>query len=199
MACTLADFAGVSVVGQCGTGRDAMALVTEQTIDVLVLDWRIPDGGTALIADLRQRRQAMKILILSADDTAATVGAALQAGASGYLVKSSGGNELAAVIRRLADGEPYVSPELAARLLTVRPERVSRPTTSVDDLSARETDIIRRVAEGQTNKEVARTLKISEKTVKHYMTTIMQKLHVRNRVEACAMVLRFSQEKVDAD
>lgn len=187
---TINETGALSVSGEGGSGAAALAL---PEVDVILLDWHIPDGGPDLVIKLRQGRPQVRILALTADDSMETVTAALSTGANGYITKSSSGLELVSTIQRVAAGEAYIAPDLAGRLLS----KISRPAKladdGLDDLSARELDILKRVSGGQTNKEVARDLAISENTVKQFMTTIMRKLNVRNRVEASAVVLKQGQ------
>jgi two-component system, NarL family, nitrate/nitrite response regulator NarL len=114
---------------------------------------------------------------------------ALRFGALGYVLKGVGAGELVDLVRGLAQGQSYVSPSLAGRLLVGMKSRKPGPETPLEDLTKREEDILRLVAQGRSNREVGQTLDLQEKTVKHYMTAILQKLHVRNRVEA-AMLAR---------
>jgi len=106
--------------------------------------------------------------------------------ALGYVLKGTSGQELINTMRAVSRGESYVSPGLAARLLTIakRPPTGAAQDGELPELTKREESILDHVARGMTNKEIVRSLNISEKTVKHYMTNIMQKLQVRNRVEA---------------
>ncbi len=110
---------------------------------------------------------------------------ALKAGASGYILKGVGARELVEILADLAEGRTYVAPSLAMMVLaTLNAPCTGRAATPFDTLTTREEDILRRVAEGKSNKEVARDLDLQEKTVKHYMTAILQKLHARSRTEA---------------
>jgi two-component system nitrate/nitrite response regulator NarL len=115
---------------------------------------------------------------------------ALQAGARGYILKGVGGEELVGIVRAVNRGESYVSPDLAARLLVEVRSGNTRDAASdpVAGLTAREEQILKLVSRGLSNKEVGRDLDLREKTIKHYMTNILQKLQVRNRVEAAIMV-----------
>jgi DNA-binding NarL/FixJ family response regulator len=135
--------------------------------------------------------------MLTVSESEEHVSQALAAGAQGYVLKGTSGPELIHTMRAVARGESYVSPSLAARLLTMsrRTPQVSNEDSDRADLTPREEGILDHVALGMTNKEIARRLSISEKTVKHYMTNIMQKLHVRNRVEA---VLAFQRKPARA-
>jgi two-component system nitrate/nitrite response regulator NarL len=115
---------------------------------------------------------------------------ALKAGALGYVLKGVGGGELVRVVRGVAQGSSYVSPALAARLLKEAGEpdtKAEHPLNRLAALTDREREILEHVADGMSNKEVARALDLQEKTVKHYMTNILKKLNVRNRVEAAIL------------
>jgi two-component system nitrate/nitrite response regulator NarL len=124
---------------------------------------------------------------LTASDCDNDVATMLQLGVRGYLLKDCTGQEIVRAVQRVHAGEFYVTPSLAARLLT----EMSAPAPKADDiseeLSSREEIVLAQVSKGLTNKEIARALNLREKTVKHYMTNIMQKLGVRNRLEAVLM------------
>ena len=141
-----------------------------------------------LVAALREAitlPDAPKIAMLTASEEDDQVMQALKAGALGYVLKGVGARELVGIVKDLARGQTYVSPVLAGRLLaSMRNGGAARPANPLADLSKREEDILRLVAEGKSNKEIGLTLDLQEKTVKHYMTNILQKLQVRNRVEA---------------
>jgi DNA-binding NarL/FixJ family response regulator len=119
---------------------------------------------------------------------------ALKAGAIGYVLKGISAGELAAILAGIARGEAHVAPALAARILNDFRKPAAKPRAPIDDLSKREEDILRHVATGMSNREVAEKLGIQEKTVKHYMTSILEKLHARNRVEA-ALIAREAWDK----
>ena len=190
VARTLSDDAGILVVGQ-GQDADAAVELTERlSPDIVLLDISMPAGGG--ISALR-RIMAMsappKVAMLTVSEDDDDVMQALKAGAVGYLLKGVGSRELVSIVKDVARGQSYVSPALAARILNAMRDGGSAKRTEnpIDDLSKREEDILRLVAEGKSNKEVGRALDLQEKTVKHYMTTILQKLHVRNRVEAAVL------------
>ena len=118
--------------------------------------------------------------------------AALRAGARGYILKGIGGRDLVAIMRAIYRGESYVSPDLAAKLLVDMQVKKTVPDDEdpLAELTSREEQILRGVARGLSNKEIGAELRIQEKTVKHYMTNILQKLQVRNRVEAALLAGR---------
>lgn len=190
VARTLGEAPEFEVIGQAQNATEAARLAAALAPDIVLLDISMPEGGG--IGALRQimalpspPRCAM--LTVSEDDDDVLM--ALKAGAVGYILKGVGSAELLSIVSDISQGRSYVSPTLAARILNAmrngRAEaRTARP---IDDLSKREEDILRLVADGKSNKEVGRVLDLQEKTVKHYMTSILQKLHVRNRTEAAVL------------
>jgi len=129
--------------------------------------------------------------MLTASEDEEHVGSALRAGARGYILKGSDGSELVRLVRAIASGDSYVPPHLAARFLTRKRERTDADK-NLDGLTAREAEVVVFLKRGMSNKEIARAFNCAERTVKHHMTSIMQKLNVRNRVQ---VALRC-QEKV---
>jgi two-component system, NarL family, nitrate/nitrite response regulator NarL len=190
VARTLADAGGIDVVGQAADGEAAVALVAELRPDLVLLDVSMPKGGgLPALARIAQMEAPPKIAMLTASEEDDDLMQALRLGALGYVLKGVGAGELVEVVRGMADGQSYVSPGLAGRLLVGMKSRGGPPSNPLEDLTKREEDILRLVAQGLSNREVGQTLDLQEKTVKHYMTAILQKLHVRNRVEA-AMLAR---------
>lgn len=189
VARTLSDDSALEVVAQADDAQAAVQLAAQHRPDVLLLDLSMPNGGG--IAALKQviasdHHPKIAMLTVSEDDD--DVLQALKAGALGYILKGVGARDLVAIVKGLADGQSYVSPSLAAKILNaMRAGEAKRSQNPMDELSKREEDILRLVAEGKSNKEVGRDLDLQEKTVKHYMTSILQKLHVRNRVEAVVL------------
>lgn len=190
VARTLADAGGIEVVGQAADGEAAAAMVAELRPDLVLLDISMPKGGgLQALARIMQAGNPPKIAMLTASEGDDDLIQALRLGALGYVLKGVGAGELVDLVRGLAQGQSYVSPGLAGRLLVGMKSRSSAPANPLEDLTKREEDILRLVAQGLSNREVGQTLDLQEKTVKHYMTAILQKLHVRNRVEA-AMLAR---------
>jgi DNA-binding NarL/FixJ family response regulator len=187
----------LEVVAEGACADDAIRIVRDELPDIVLLDVSMPGGGIEAARAISHSCPAVKTIMLTVSESEEHVSQALAAGAHGYVLKGTSGPELINTMRAVARGESYVSPSLAARLLTVsrRAPQVSNEDSDRADLTPREEGILDHVAQGMTNKEIARRLNISEKTVKHYMTNIMQKLHVRNRVEA---VLAFQRKPVRA-
>ncbi|MCL5952431.1 MAG: response regulator transcription factor [Chloroflexi bacterium] len=176
----------IEVVGQGETAEEAFRLGTELLPDILLLDISIPGGGLSAVPKIAAACPVTKIVMLTASEEEDDVVAALQAGARGYIVKGVAARELVRVLRAVHAGEAYVTPALAASLLAVMPGKPAgeRGASPLQDLTERERQILELVAAGHSNKEIGQQLYLSEKTVKHYMTNILQKLHVRNRVQA---------------
>lgn len=189
VARTVQDDPGMTVVGQAETCASGLALAKKSLPDVVLQDLKLPDGsGLDAITALQAQCPLAKIIVLTALEDEEALLAALKAGASGYLLKGVSSLELTSVIRAIADGETYVTPRMAGRLLQeMSPRRGARPV-GIADLTERERSILELVSEGLTNKEIAQRLYLREKTVKHYMTNILQKLQVRNRVEAALLL-----------
>jgi two-component system, NarL family, nitrate/nitrite response regulator NarL len=190
VARTLADAGGIEVVGQAADGEAVVAMVMALQPDLVLLDISMPKGGgLPALARITQLSPAPRVAMLTASEEDDDLIRALQLGALGYVLKGIGAGELVDVVRGLADGQSYVSPGLAGRLLVGMRAKSGAAANPLEDLTKREEDILRLVAQGLSNREVGQTLDLQEKTVKHYMTAILQKLHVRNRVEA-AMLAR---------
>jgi len=189
---TLNEEAGVAVVGEADTASGAIEMARGTLPDVVLLDLKLPDAsGLTVVETLQHECPYSRVIVLTAVEDEDALLQALKQGARGYLVKGISGHELKTVVRAIARGETYVSPSMAGRLLkelTTAEERST--TTGVASLTERERSILQLVAEGLTNKEIAADLFLSEKTVKHYMTNILQKLQVRNRVEAALLASR---------
>jgi two-component system nitrate/nitrite response regulator NarL len=196
VARTLAERAGFQVAGACGSAADAVSLAERLRPDLVLLDISMPGGGIEAARRIATLDGAIKIVMLTVSERDEDVMEALKAGAHGYALKGVGASELVDIVRTVASGGSFVSPTLAARLLQAMqtPDRADR--SSGDPLAAlapREEQILGLVAKGLSNKEVARELDLQEKTVKHYMTSILQKLHVRNRVEAALLAHEASR------
>jgi DNA-binding NarL/FixJ family response regulator len=189
VARTLAEAEGIEIVGQVGSATETEAAVAEFRPDLALLDISMPGGGVRAARRILAAHPEVCVVMLTASEDGDDVKAAFEAGASGYVLKGIGGKDLARVVRELAGGDSYVSPSLAARLLKSRLAQGSGgPVVSgIEGLTKREEDVLRLVARGLSNREIGGETGLQEKTVKHYMTGILQKLPARNRVEAALM------------
>lgn len=186
VAFTIRSSQNFDIVAEGASAEDAIRIAQEHLPDVILLDVSMPGGGIEAARAISADCPVVKVIMLTVSEHEEDVTKALEAGANGYILKGTSGTDLLTTLQSVSRGESYVSPGLAARLLAVSMRNVrqqSRPAEQVD-LTKREEQILELVARGLTNKEIANNLTISEKTVKHYMTNVMQKLQVRNRVEA---------------
>jgi len=186
---SLAGKLDITVVAQASTGEDALRLARDLLPEVLLLDIAMPgQGGLATVAKVAVACPVTKIVMLTVSEHEDDLLAAFRAGARGYLLKGISARELANVIRAVAAGEIYVSPALAAGMLVELTR--NRPPDPLSELTEREREILQLVAEGLTNREIGERVHLAEKTVKHYMTNVLGKLHVRSRVEAALVAVR---------
>lgn len=176
------------VVAEGGSAADAVDLAAQHLPDVLLLDLHLPGGGLNALRELGVAYPATRVVMLTFSEDETDVLTALKAGARGYIIKGVTGRELRQVVRAVSQGEVSITPLLASGLLyeLARPAPPV-PGALVDTLTPREQQILEGVAQGHSNKEIARELNLTEKTVKHYMTNVLQKLQVRNRVEAALL------------
>lgn len=190
VAHSLAADPAFAVVGQAESGEQAVELARRLRPDVALLDISMPGiGGIAAAARIAALLPATRIVMLTMAENRDSLLAALKAGAHGYVLKGVSALELRTITRRVADGEAYVTPQLAAEMLM----ELSRPretTAGISELTPRETEVLGLLSHGLTNREIGERLHLAEKTVKHHMTNILQKLQVNTRTEAAVLALR---------
>lgn len=180
----------IEVVGQGGSAAEGIRLATELLPDVTLLDITMPGGGVSAARQIALTCPFTKIIMLTASEEEEDVTTALKAGARAYVLKGVPARELVQIVRSVWAGEAYVTPALAVSLLSEMNKPISEPrhvSGVFADLSERERQILECVAAGSSNKEIGAQLHLSEKTIKHYMTNILQKLQVHNRVEAALL------------
>jgi len=186
---SLATEADFSIVGEAASGEEALRLARDLLPDVLLLDIAMPGWDGLLTAEkITTACPATKIVMLTVFEDEDKLLAAFKAGARGYVLKGVSARELATVVRAAADGEVYVTPSLAAGILVALTH--GRPADPLQELTEREQEILKLVGKGMTNREIGERLHLSEKTIKHYITNILEKLQVRSRVEAALVAAR---------
>jgi DNA-binding NarL/FixJ family response regulator len=188
VARTLEESGLFAIVGQCGSADEAIRLAQSLRPDILLLDISMPGSGLAAARRVGETAPDVKIVMLTVSEAGDDIMAALRSGAKGYVLKGVGSATLVEILTSIAKGESYVSPSLAARLLTEMRIGGRNTQNPLADLTRREEEILRLVAEGLSNKEVGLKLDLQEKTVKHHMTRILNKLQVRNRTEAAVLL-----------
>jgi DNA-binding NarL/FixJ family response regulator len=179
----------IELVGSAANGAEAIALVEELHPDVVLMDLSMPvlNGVEATRRIVAANDRDVRVVVLTSFADRDQIMAALDAGASGYLLKDAEPEEITRGIRSAARGEAPLAPKAAREVLAARGER--RPTA---DLSKREEDVLRLVAQGHPNKVIARKLSISEKTVKAHLTHIFQRIGVSDRTQAALWAQRNS-------
>ena len=176
------------VVAQGGNAAEALEIAESELPDIVLLDIAMPGTGLKAAENISTNCPVTKVVMLTVSENEEDVLEAFRVGARAYILKGVSAEELTSILRSVHRGEVYVTPALASQVLLEMSEGGPPKAKSViETLSNREKEILEHVASGDSNKEIAYELKISEKTVKHYMTNIMQKLQARNRVEAALL------------
>ncbi len=181
----------LDVIGQGGSAEEAINLSKKLRPDIILIDLDMPGGGLNAARSISSEVPETKIVILTASEEDENLINALKIGAKAYILKGVAARELLRILRMVIDGENYVPPALAASMLLEMNMSKTHPKKEVDNpinsLTNREKEILEGLAQGLSNKEIGQKLFLSEKTVKHYITIILQKLQVRNRVEAALL------------
>jgi DNA-binding NarL/FixJ family response regulator len=196
---TLQSADDVMVVGQGGSVEDAIRLGRELAPDVMILDMNLAERRDGLRAAeaIASGAPTVRILMLTVVSDSASIREAINRGVRGYVLKGIGGAELMEAVRTVHCGEGYLTPRLAASLFSNVPSQVEQAKAAPSArLSAREGQILAFMARGLSNKEIGLHLKLSDKTVKHYVTHLFHKLQVRNRTQA-ALVASSPQWRHD--
>ncbi len=182
IASILADHPDIAVVGQAGTGRELIEVYARERPDVALVDLRMPDtDGVEAIGEIRRRFPDARVVVLTTFDGDEDIYRALRAGAKAYLLKDVPRDELLACVRAVHRGEPCLRPAIAAKLT----ERLNS-----EPLTGRELDVLRLMAAGQSNKQIAAALYITEGTVKVHASRVFEKLGVCDRTQAVTAALR---------
>jgi DNA-binding NarL/FixJ family response regulator len=176
----------VDVIGEAGTVPEAISKISASEPDVVLLDVHMPDGGGRAVLDaMRRSHPQVRFLALSVSDAAEDVIGLIRAGARGYVTKTISPDELAAAIKRVADGDAVFSPRLAGFVLDAFASRPDVPVADpeLDQLTNREREVLRLLARGYAYKEIAKELYISIKTVETHVSNVLRKLQMSNRYE----------------
>ena len=178
---------GIEVAGEAGDGATALALAGERTPDVILLDLKLPGmDGLAVLTELKVRTNPARVLVLTSVTDHAPAAAAMRAGAAGVLYKDVDPDALVRAIRAVHDGHLLLAPEAAGTFL--RPAHA--PTRGLDSLTGREREVLAELAQGRSNREIARALHVSEKTVKAHVSAVLAKLGVQDRTQAALFAVR---------
>jgi DNA-binding NarL/FixJ family response regulator len=183
----LADEPDIEVVGEARDGRDAVELALAQRPHVVVMDINMPElSGVEATRQIRAAAPTVRVLVLTAYQDDPYIYGLLDAGASGYILKTAEGGEIVRAVRATAAGQSAIDPAVAPRLIA----RVTQPASHSDALTERELAVLRLAARGQTNKQIGAALQISDRTVQNHLANIYGKLGVASRTEAVTMGLQ---------
>ncbi len=184
----------IEVVGEASDGDEASELAASLVPDVVLLDVRMPKrSGIEACAAIKEVAPSANIIMLTVSDEEADLYEAIKSGASGYLLKDASIDQVAQAVRLVADGQSLISPSMAAKLLEefkLIASAGSRPDSIAPRLTQRELDVLRLVARGLNNKDIASDLFISENTVKNHVRNILEKLQLHSRMEAVMYAVR---------
>jgi len=187
----------IVVVGESGLAADAARRIPAVRPDVAILDGRLPDGsGIDVCREIRSRDPRIAALILTSYDDDDALFAAIMAGAAGYILKQVGGNDFVDTVRRVAAGQSTLDPAVTAQVL----ERVRngvRADPALENLTAQEQRILQLIGEGMTNRQMAESMFLAEKTIKNYVSSLLTKLGLESRTQAAIFSLKHPQVWVD--
>ena len=196
----LQEIEGATIVAEADNGRDAVALAKRHQPDLAILDISMQDlNGIEALARIRSAGLRTRVLVLSMHTTQEFVRRALSAGADGYIVKDSAPLELRLAIEAVLRGESYISPRVS-RLLVESYERSGQaPESSLDALTGRQREILQRIAEGRSTKEIAHALDVSVKTVESHRACVMERLGIRDVAGLVIFAVRNRLVSVERD
>ncbi|MEW5718380.1 MAG: response regulator transcription factor [Chloroflexota bacterium] len=182
----------IQVVGVARDGAHALELVAQTKPDLVLMDLKMPVlNGIQATRQLREQHPQVRVLVLTTYDADEWVFDAIRSGAAGYLLKDTPREELIAAVKGTVEGRTHVDPNVAGKLFTqVAASPVSADTSIADALSARERDVLRLLARGLSNADIAERLHLSEGTVRNYVSAILEKLGVSDRTQAAVLALR---------
>ena len=187
----------IKVIAQASDGVECLKILESVLPDVLLLDINMPNlDGLSVLETIKKTRPKLKIIILTIHNEGEYLYRAYEKGADGYVLKDSGSDVLKRAIRVVNQGEQYIEPILMPKLRE-RIDNKNNPEKKEDKLSKREFEILKLVAVGMYNKEIADRLSISEKTVKNHMSSIFRKIKVSDRTQAAVYAIRHNYVKLD--
>jgi len=194
----LENMEGIEVIAEAGDGREALRLVRTHRPDVVLMDIAMPGlNGLEAAARIAKKFPNVRVIILSMHVNEEYVLQALRAGAAGYMVKGADAAELEIAIRAVARGETYLSPMVSKHVVTDYIQRISGETSPLELLTPRQREVLQLIAEGYSTKKIARTLKISVKTVETHRMQLMERLDIHDIAGLVRYAIRVGLVKPD--
>jgi two-component system NarL family response regulator len=205
LARILRDAPGIKLVATANSGEEAQKLAAQYQPDIILMDINMPGiGGIEATRQLHQMSPEIKVLMLTVSEEDQDLFTAVRAGARGYILKNTSSRELLESIHLVHNGEAVINPSMAVKLLdefaslsSSAPRRKREPTPQSESLTDREREVLKHVARGLSNKEIGDHLSISPHTVKAHLRSILDKLHLRGRVDAAAWAVRHGMLRED--
>jgi len=183
-----------NIVGLASSGEEACQMVEAYLPDLVLLDITMPGiGGIEAVRNITLNWPVVKTMMLTVSEVQDDLLNALKAGAKGYVLKGISGSDLSKSVRRVAKGDIFISPALASGIL-FEMTNIKQEEDQINSLTGREKEILDLVSQGLTNREIGKKLNLAEKTIKHYMSSVLQKLQVRSRVEAALLAQKHAQK-----
>jgi len=177
----------IQIIGEFANGADALASAAQLAPDVALVDLKMPGiSAVETIRGLRERVPDIRIMVFTSFGEDALIRATLDAGATGFLIKDALHEDLIRALRSVAAGQPYLAPAAQRQLM----ELLRKPADAHESLTTRETDVVKLVAEGMSNKQIARRLNLTEGTVKGYVSQILAKLRLQDRTQIALYAVR---------
>lgn len=184
----------VEIVGEAATAAEAVRAAEAYRPDVVLLDIRLPDGdGASVCREIRSSRPDTQVIILTSYSDEDAVVASILAGAAGYLLKQTDPERLIDAVRIVVRGGSLLDPDVTRLVLERMRVQPTQPVDPLQSLSGSERNVLRLIAEGKTNRQIADTLSVSESTVKGHVSSVFQKLHLSRRAEAAAFIASHSR------
>lgn len=188
----LASREDFEVIGEAGDGREAVRIVDKHVPDLLIIDLSMPKlNGMEAIKEIKGRHPQVKIIVLTVHKSDEYIVASLDAGANGYILKDASHNELVLAIEYVMDGKVFLSPSISDKVMNayLEQKKGNKPKSVLDLLTSREIEILKLIAEGHKNKDIADHLCISSKTVEKHRSNLMEKLDIRNTAALTAYAI----------
>ncbi|MFN2178155.1 MAG: response regulator [Candidatus Promineifilaceae bacterium] len=193
----LDDVPWVQVVAQAGTADEAVRLAEAYLPDVVLMDIRMPgNSGIDACREITSRLDGVQVIMLTSYSDDELILKALQAGASGYILKQVGNRSIVSALEAVRSGNASLDPQVTRLVIDqVRKDEITRQAAAFRDLSSREMEVLAEVAKGLSNNEIAAVLNLSEKTVRNHVSAILNKLNLHNRIEAATYAVRHDIER----